>query len=393
MHNEIWQVKRLKMPGLYVGYVFLVSGTALQTATHNPATFIAARALLGAAAGWYTSGPLLLINENEIAYPTHKAIASACFQCGFYLSSSPWDWRLPWLMQILLPALAFPGFFMAPESPRWLASVDCIQEAAAVITKHHANGDVDSPLVHFETEEITNTIKAEWRLLISVYLGVFSQWSGNGVVSYYLALVLQTVGITSVTHQTLISACLQVWNLVWAVAAAACVEMLGRRPLFITSAATMLASFIVITGLSGSFANTRNSAVGVAVIPLLFVFFAGYDIALQVHTPLVIAYPIEIWSHQLRSRGFSVMWISGILTGIFNMFFNPIALESIGWKYYFGYIFFPIAFLLIAYFCYPGTRGRTLEQMAFIFDGEEAKLQPADEKSEAMCVVLEQKSL
>lgn len=87
------------------------------------------------------------------------------------------------------------------------------------------------------------------------------------------------------------------------------------------------------------------------------------------------------------------MWISGVLTGIFNMFFNPIALESIGWKYYFGYIFFPIAFLLITYFCYPGTRGRTLEQMAFIFDGEEAKLQPADEKSEAMCVVLEQKSL
>lgn len=131
-----------------------------------------------------------------------------------------------------------------------------------------------------------------WRLLISVYLGVFSQWSGNGVVSYYLALVLQTVGITSVTHQTLISACLQVWNLVWAVAAAACVEMLGRRPLFITSAATMLASFIVITGLSGSFANTRNSAVGVAVIPLLFVFFAGYDIALQVQSIYCFTYAI-----------------------------------------------------------------------------------------------------
>ncbi|KAI6760373.1 hypothetical protein HG530_009233 [Fusarium avenaceum] len=172
---------------------------------------IAAGALLGAAAGWYTSGAPLLINKNEIAYPTHKAIASACFQCGFYLSSI----ASAWVTFILLPALAFPGFFMAPESPRWLASVDRIQEAAAVITKHHANGDVDSPLVHFETGEITNTIKAEWRLLISVSLGVFSQRSGNGVVSYYLALVIQTVGITSVTHQTLISACLQVWNLIW----------------------------------------------------------------------------------------------------------------------------------------------------------------------------------
>lgn len=167
------------------------------------------------------------------------------------------------------------------------------------IAEHHAGGDINSPLVIYETEEIINTIKAEqeahssasyadmlttkgnrWRLLISVSLGIFSQWSGNGVVSYYLAMVLQTVGITSVTHQTLISACLQVWNLLWAVAAAAMVEKLGRRPLFLTSAGTMLTSYIAITGLSGSFASTENSAVGLAVIPLLFIFFAGYDIAL-----------------------------------------------------------------------------------------------------------------
>ncbi|TVY67879.1 Lactose permease [Fusarium oxysporum f. sp. cubense] len=409
-----------RKPGLYIGYVFLVSGTVLQTAAHNPAAFIAARGLLGAAAGWYTSGAPLLI--NEIAYPTHRAIASACFQCGFYLGSiisawvtfgtrnygSSWDWRLPSLMQILLPALAFPGFLISPESPRWLASVDRNEEAAQVIAKHHAGGDINSPLVQFETEEITNTIKAEqeahasasyadmlktkgnrWRLLISVSLGVFSQWSGNGVVSYYLALVLQTVGITSVTHQTLISACLQVWNLIWAVAAAACVEKLGRRPLFLTSAATMLASYIVITGLSGSFANTGNSAVGVAVIPLLFVFFAGYDIAL---TPLVIAYPIEIWQYQLRSRGFSVMWSSGILAGIFNMFVNPIALGSIGWKYYFTYIVFLIAFLVIAYFFYPETRGRTLEQMAYIFDGEDADTQHLQGKAKVMYVEVDHKS-
>ncbi len=177
--------------------------------------------------------------------------------------------------------------------------MDRIDDAAQVIATYHAAGDVNSPLVQFETAEITNTIKAEqqahasssyadmfktrgnrWRVLISVTLGIFSQWSGNSVVSYYLALVLKTVGITSVTNQTLVSACLQIWNLLWAVAAAVSVERLGRRPLFLASAATMLVSYIIITGLSGSFANTGNAAVGTAVIPLLFIFFAGYDIAL-----------------------------------------------------------------------------------------------------------------
>lgn len=37
--------------GLYIGYIFLVSGTILQTAAPNPAAFIAARGLLGCAAG------------------------------------------------------------------------------------------------------------------------------------------------------------------------------------------------------------------------------------------------------------------------------------------------------------------------------------------------------
>jgi MFS family permease len=118
------------------------------------------------------------------------------------------------------------------------------------------------------------------RLLISVSLGIFSQWCGNGVVSYYLAIVLRTVGVTSVTHQTLIAGLLQVWNLIFASAAALSVDRLGRRPLFLASASIMLVGYILVTALSGSFAETANPSTGIAVIPFLFVFFAGYDIAL-----------------------------------------------------------------------------------------------------------------
>lgn len=35
---------------------------------------------------------------------------------------------------------------------------------------------------------------------------------------------------------------------------------------------------------------------------------------------------------------------------------------------------FSVAFLLITYLFYPETRGHTLEQIAFIFDGEDADL-------------------
>ena len=115
---------------------------------------------------------------------------------------------------------------------------------------------------------------------ISVSLGVFSQWCGNGVVSYYLAIVLRTVGITSVTHQTLIAGMLQIWNLLLASAAALSVDKLGRRPLFLASTSIMLLGYILVTALSGSFAEMGSPSIGIAVIPFLFVFFAGYDIAL-----------------------------------------------------------------------------------------------------------------
>ncbi|KAF5705085.1 hexose transporter [Fusarium mundagurra] len=270
-------------------------------------------------------------------------------------------------MQILLPALPFPGFFLAPESPRWLASVDRKEDAAAVIAKHHANGDINSPLVQYEAEEIVNTIKTKQEAHASASYADMLKTKGNR----WRLLISITLGLFSHAHLSM---------------PASLEPHLGRRS-GSNGREAWSTTFVpdVCTG---------NSAVGLAVIPLLFVFFAGYDIAL---TPLIIAYPIEIWQFQLRSRGFSVLWTSGIVAGIFNMFVNPIALGSIGWKYYFTYIVFLAAFVLLAYFCYPETKGRTLEQMAYIFDGEDADSNVLEGKSmegktKVLSIELERKS-
>lgn len=64
-----------------------------------------------------------------------------------------------------------------------------------------------------------------------------------------------------------------------------------------------------------------------------------------------------------------------VITQFFNTFVNPIALEAIGWKYYFVFVAVLILFGLTAYFFYPETRGYSLEQMAVIFDGEDAEVE------------------
>lgn len=177
------------------------------------------------------------------------------------------------------------------------------------------------------------------------------------------------MGVTSVTNQTLINGFFHLWNLIIAVSAATLVDRIGRRPLLLYSSFGKLVCYIIVTGLSGSFARTGDAATGIAVIPMLFIFFGFYDIA---WTPLVVSYPAEIWPYNFRSRGIAVVACSTFGALFFNLFVNPIALAAIGWKYYIVYVIILVVILITVWFCYPETRGRSLEEMAVIFDGDEA---------------------
>ncbi|TEA16386.1 Lactose permease [Colletotrichum sidae] len=391
--------RRGRKLGLWLSVAFALGGTVLQTAAPNQAAFIAARFLMGVSQGLSVGAPLL-IAEN--AFPTQRGIASSIYNSGWYIGAivAAWatfgtrnmqgnvSWQIPSGLMALLPLMTVPSLFMMDESPRWLVSVDRADEARRNLARSHCGGDIDHPLVTFEMAEIEEALRAEkeasestswsdlWstpgnrrRLWISVSLGIFAQWSGNGVVSYYLARILQSVGITSVTDQTLISGCLQIWNLIWSVAAAVCVDRVGRRALFMASGIIMLASYIVVTGLSGSFEATKHSPTGLAVVPFLFIYFLGYDIAL---TPLVVSYPVEIWTYQLRARGLAVCQMVSLGAIFFNTFINPIALDAIQWKYYFVFVIILVAMLVSVWFTYPETRGRTLESIAWLFDGDRA---------------------
>ena len=81
---------------------------------------------------------------------------------------------------------------------RWLVAQERHEEAHAILTKYHAGGDSDSPLVNREMSEIIQAIRNEraastvnWgtlvatpgnrkRLFIAVCLGAFAQWNGIG---------------------------------------------------------------------------------------------------------------------------------------------------------------------------------------------------------------------
>ncbi|OBT61843.1 hypothetical protein VE03_08804 [Pseudogymnoascus sp. 23342-1-I1] len=331
-----------------------------------------------------------LLGAMNAVYPVGKyvgAIIAAWSTYGTFRLDSSWSWRIPSALQGALPLIQVSFFWLVPESPRWLVAKKRIEEARKVLTKHHAGGDETSLLVEFELKEIEESISFEElvvsessymdlirtpanrkRTFIAFVVGFGAQWNGGGVISYYLTLVLNTIGITSVAQQALINGLLQIFNWFASVLAGALmVDRLGRRTLFLWSVGGMLVSYIIWTALSSYFNRTLDQNAGNAVVAFIFIYYFFYDIAWN---PLLQAYPVEIFPYALRGRGLTVTLGSTYVGLIIGQFINPVAMNAIGWHYYIVFCCLLGILFAIVWFMFPETKGHSLEEIAQIFDGK-----------------------
>jgi len=382
------------------GAAIMCIATALQTASQSVGMFIGARFLIGFGLTFAANAAPMLV--TEISYPTYRApltslynslwysgaIIAAWTTYGTFKISSTWSWRLPSLLQGLPSFIQIVLVLFAPESPRWLLSKGRDSEALRILAYYHADGNEADPLVQHEFQEIKAALEFDrsvadnvgWkalvktpgnrkRMLIIVALAFFSQWSGNGLVSYYLSQVFTAIGITGTGTQLLINGILQVWNLAWAVYASFMVDRLGRRFLFLTSAGLMCIFYMAQAICFSEYSQHKTTAAGHAVIAFIFLFYAAYDIAF---TPLIVSYTVEILPYNIRAKGFNVFNFVISLALIFNQYVNPIALISLGWKYYLVYVCWLAFEFVFLWFFIVETKNRTLEETAALFDGADA---------------------
>ncbi|KAH8723572.1 general substrate transporter [Phaeosphaeriaceae sp. PMI808] len=369
--------------------------------------FIAARGIIGFGLGFnITAAPILIM---ELAFPTQKApmvsiynslwnmgaIVAAWTTYGSFRILNSWAWRIPSILQALSSVVQIFCFWWIVESPRWLVSKDRFDEAQAIITRYHANSNPNDPIVLVELEEIKEAIRLEresaqggsymaffktrgnkLRFSIILAVGFFSQWSGNGLLSNYLTLVLNSIGITSQETQTLINGIITIWNLVTAIGLSLLVNKFKRRTMFLTSTACMLVCFIIWTALESTFEKqvevngSGSPAVAKAVLAMIFLYNAAFNIA---WTPLQVTYVVEILPYTMRARGLVLYNLFVACALIFNQYANPIALEAIKWKYYVVYDVWLLIELIVVYFLFVETSGSSLEEMAAIIDGEEVR--------------------
>lgn len=179
--------------------------------------------------------------------------------------------------------------------PTRLLAHDRLEDAKAVLTKYHGDGNPDSFVVQVELDEMMevirmdasdkrfwdfselfNTRAARYRTFLVTCIAWFGQLD-LPPTSYYFPLMAKTAGITSVQTQLLLNALQTPIMMAAALCGLRFVERLGRRRLLIASSAGMSASVAVITACTANQAG--NPAVGATGVAFLYVFLVVFAFA------------------------------------------------------------------------------------------------------------------
>ncbi|CEL11229.1 hypothetical protein ASPCAL14332 [Aspergillus calidoustus] len=382
------------------GAALIVAMAIMQTFSTNFEMFTGGKLLIGLGSFFQQVAAPVLV--TELAHPKQRVFITSLYNTSIFIGliigawvtfatyriESQWSWKLPALLQIALPSYQMIMVWFCPESPRWLVSKGRIEEARAILIKYHGNG-IEDDIVRFEMQEIIAGVESDKtvmkfnlesmkaiitskgnlrRLWLCIVTAVGSQTIGGGFTANYLPLILDQIGMKTEKQQTLINACISIFNWVVCLLSAFVIPRVGRRTIFLVSAVGVNVTFLIWTILTERYTVSNDVNLGIGVLVMIV---SGSFFVCICWIPLVIAYPLETVTTKQRSIFFAITMFTINVTAFINSYMSPVGIDNIGWRYYIPSCVWNAILLIIIYFTFVETTGLTLEEIATLFDGDE----------------------
>lgn len=361
-------------------------------------------------------GALLVLEEFSIV---SGIVIAFWITYGTQYLSSPWSWRLPFLLQLIPGLILGVGIVFLPFSPRWLASKGRDTAALESLAKLRQLPSTDERVmlewydiraeVAFTQEvsrerhptlqdrSVSSRLKLElaswtdcfrrgcWRRThVGVGLMFFQQFVGINALIYYSPTLFQTLGQNH-SMQLILSGVLNITQLVGVSSSIWTMDRFGRRPLLLVGSAAMFVSHLIIAVSVGEFGNdwkTRpgehlHATQGWVSVAFLFVYMLSFGASWG---PVPWAMPAEIFPSTLRAKGVALSTCSNWLNNFIIGLITPPLVQNTGYGAYTFFAVFCLLSLVWTFFFVPETNGRALEDMNRVFkdfSGEEEEARRA----------------
>lgn len=309
---------------------------------------------------------LMIVTGQLLAYTFNAIIATAWPQA--------FAWR--WMLVIAtLPAIGlWIGIHLLPESPRWLANKDRVQEMWSVLNEVRMPDDV-----HAEGEDIVRRVEEErtvgtgtWAdlqipwirkiTLIGVGLAFLSQLTGVNGIMYYAPTILMETGLG--TQASLVAT---IANGVVSVVAVFIgirffLNRLPRRRMILTGQTGCVASLLAL-GIVFLLPNGAVRSYLVLVFMLSFLFFMQCFIGVTFWLMLAEIFPMRVRG---IANGIAVFcnWMGNVIVA----FAFPNLINAVQGGVFFIFAAVNIGSLLFYWRLLPETFGHSLESLERHFE-------------------------
>jgi sugar porter (SP) family MFS transporter len=378
---------------IFLGAILTIIGSVLQTAAYGLPQFVVGRVILGLGVGQFSVAVPVWQSESTSAKHRgqHVVVDGICICLGYALCNwidfglskvgGSLQWRIPLAISLFFSVVVLISVFFLPESPRWLVRVGRIEDATKSLAAFKGVSD-DDESVRVEIAGIETSLEASvantslmdifsinkpdderllYRFCLCVALQFFQQMCGGNLISTYVSTIFEENLHMDSDLARILSSCAMTWKFLCSFIAFFAIDRLGRRKIFMISG-TGMAVCMMVLAITNSFGENHTASIISAVF--IFLFNSFYPVGFLGGNFL---YCTEVAPMRLRVAMSAVSTANHWLWNFVVVMITPVALDTIGYKYYIVYTVISACIPISVYFFYPETMNRNLEALNHVF--------------------------